>query len=138
MFALLLRCLLCISLILNGSGYVMASAHLQMGHMGSIAVIQEPAPAAMPPCHQNDDASGTAAVELPEAVQDESRAMSKHPAPDCCKSGACQCACMHQAHAVLPVQALRHDVSGHAVDVRTLQPAHPAPALPHLIRPPIG
>ncbi len=137
MFALLLRGMLCISLILNGSGYAMTSAHLQMGHTDRIAAMQEPAPADMPPCHQNADASETVAVESPEAVKDQSRLTSKHPARDCCESGACQCACM-QAHAALPVNALRHDVAGHANDVRPLQPDYPAPALPHLIRPPIS
>jgi hypothetical protein len=58
--------------------------------------------------------------------------------PDCCKGGACQCACTHATHAL---------AAGIAVVPRSIQRARvlnlaaanpPAPALPHLIRPPIG
>lgn len=141
MFSILLRGLLSLSLILNGSGYAMASVHTQMGDMGSVAstvpATPQPAAAAESPCDQHHDASAVA-MELPDAMQDESSTTPMHPSPDCCNSGACHCACIHQAQAAIPTHVLRHDTAEHASSVRPLKPGHSAPALPHLIRPPIG
>ncbi|MCY7355496.1 MAG: CopL family metal-binding regulatory protein [Lysobacter sp.] len=142
MLSILLRGLLSLSLILNGSGYAMASMHTQMGHMDSVSstlpATPQPVAATEPPCYQHHGASAVVVVELPDAMQDEPSTKRGHPSPDCCKSGACHCACIHQAQAAIPTHVLRHDTAEHASSVRPLKPGHPAPALPHLIRPPIS
>lgn len=65
-------------------------------------------------------------------------AQAGHDGGDCCESGACRCDCLHAAQEALP----RTDDGAVAI-VRaheTLLPAraHPAPALPAPVRPPIG
>ncbi|HVR81202.1 MAG TPA: CopL family metal-binding regulatory protein [Luteimonas sp.] len=143
MFSILLRVLLIISLVLNGSGYAVASTHMQMGHMDT-AVLAPPSAAervatAEPPCHQDQHNSASAsAAQLPDTAPAAAPGKSKHPAPDCCKFGACSCACVHQAQAAVPAYSLRYTVIEHAGVVRPMQPGHVAPTLPHLIRPPIG
>jgi len=140
MFALLLRFLLCISLILNGSGFAMASPHARMAHTDSMAmpvVSPEATAATEPPCH-TEQHSAVHASEVSDEAHDGSPADSKSPAPDCCASDTCQCACMHQAQAAIPLHALTHGIVEHTGGARMRKSGHPAPALPHLIRPPIG
>lgn len=65
-------------------------------------------------------------------------AQTGHDGGDCCESGACRCDCLHAAQEALP----RTDEGAVAI-VRAheaLLPAraHPAPALPAPVRPPIG
>ncbi|MBW8822918.1 MAG: CopL family metal-binding regulatory protein [Xanthomonadales bacterium] len=62
----------------------------------------------------------------------------KHPQPqpDCCKSGVCQCACVHAMQ--MSMTSLMATPNVHVIRVARLQPGHVGPVLPHLIRPPIG
>ena len=118
-----LRVLLCISLVLNGSGPATASVQMQMAH-------------AKPSCHEQPDAgTSAAAAELPDATPDPTP--SKPPLPDCCKSGACSGACMQSSQGVIPLQALPRTMRTHVDSLGRQKPEHAAPALPHLIRPPI-
>ena len=139
---ILLRALISISLILNGSGYAVASTHMQMGHMSTVASVPqppaEPVATAEPPCHQHQVNASAAAAQLPDAVHDKAPAKSKHPSPDCCKSGACRGTCTHQAQTALHTHPLRYAGVEPVSGVRPLKPGHAAPALPHPIRPPIG
>jgi len=50
----------------------------------------------------------------------------------------CRCACAHPAQAAVPMVAFTPLPVESAGNVRPLASAHAAPALPHLIRPPIG
>ena len=142
MLPLLLRVLLSLCLILNGSGYAMASAHMSMGHqesggaMGQLAA--DPADSAQPPCHQLHDAAPQAAEQAPGSPPDTAAVDSDSPSPDCCKSGACRCACVQHVPATIPVHALGEAAMEHAAIVLPLTLGHAAPALPDLIRPPIG
>ena len=138
----LLRVLLSIGLILNGSGYAVASTHMQMGYMATVALAPlstgDPVTVAQPPCQHHDSGASAPATQLPDAASYTAPAKSTHPSPDCCKSGACRCACVNHAQAGIPAYSFRYAVIEHASAVRPLKPGHVTPALPHLIRPPIG
>jgi len=143
MFSVLLRGFLSLSLILNGSGYAVASMQTNMGHTGSMAASQavalQPGAAAESPCHSKQhNASAVVSIEVRDAVQDHSAAKDGSGSLDCCKSGSCQCACVHQIQAAIPASILLHDMPEHASGVHSLKPGHASPPLPHLIRPPIG
>jgi hypothetical protein len=59
-------------------------------------------------------------------------------AGECCGPGACQCACAYTGPPALPPDRLRgSDAPGQSC-ARALARGRPAPALPHLMRPPIG
>ena len=137
--SILLRLLLCLCLVLNGTAAASASAHLPVpmlidaasiaANTTSTAAIQDE------PCHGHDAAA--------MAVQDEAPATTPEPAqpkhsPDCCKSGICNCACVHIAQAGVPALRIPALALDHARSVRPLTLGHATPALPHPIRPPIG
>ena len=139
--AILLRLLLCVALVLNGAASAMTSVQVTQMHADEHEAVSAPvAPMAIGesemPCHHDgqsahsDDAAGAAAP-----------AKDKQPrqAPDCCKSSTCACACVHQTAAMVPMMASQEGVvSLHVGSVQTMALDHPTPALPHLIRPPIG
>jgi len=62
-----------------------------------------------------------------------------HPSsPDCCESGVCQCACANTGPPALPPDG-RNGFSAHGQTCTwPMASWHVAPALPHLMRPPIG
>lgn len=141
--SLLLRVLLSLSLVLNGSGYAMASTHMQMGHHESAATTPQQAhdtvAAADPACHpQHHDSASEPATQASDTTPDIAPMKSEPPQPDCCKSGACHCACVQQAQAAIPMYSEGNAGMGRADVVFALQAGHAAPVLRHLIRPPIG
>jgi len=140
--SLLLRVLLSISLILNGSGYAMAATHMQMGHGDTAVLAPEQAPdsmsAAEPPCQQHHSGASGPVAQLSDTASDTAAVKSEDPSPDCCKAGTCRCACIHQAQVAIPADSLDGAVIEHAGVMHPLKPGHAAPALPHLMRPPIG
>ena len=140
--SVLLRVLLSISLILNGSGYAMAATHMQMGHGDTAASAPKQASdsvfAAELPCQQHHSGVSGPVAQLPDTTSDSATVKSEHPSPDCCKSGACRCACVHQVQVAIPMGSLDGGVIEHAGVMQLLKQGHTAPALPHLIRPPIG
>lgn len=130
--AILLRVMLSVVLILNGIGSAVAS--VQMARAGNMTTEMPVSDAAEVPCHGDHDALADAAQpdvisELEEPSQSD---------PNCCESGACRCACMHQAQAAMAVSLPIEAVIIHARSVLPTAAGHTAPALPHLIRPPIG
>lgn len=120
--AFLLRLLICVGLLFNGSAQAIA--------------VTQPGPAshqagaATAPCHEEGDREVTA------------RQFHEHHSgpvtnkPDCCKSGACDCACNHGAVATIPT-LLAHGQVKHATLVSRPAAGYASPALPRLIRPPI-
>jgi len=154
LFSLLLRVILCISLIANGAGVAQASARMQFEHAAHAAVIPMQATAvpvaaadasSVPPCHRH--AVTAPAVPSAPAVHavahvEPGKAMPGAPSgkksdPDCCKGKTCTCACAH-ASCATTVSLFTHVVPTHDVRVPALAVDHPQPRLPHLIRPPIG
>ena len=112
---ILLRLLLCVALLLNGTASAMAAARMAI-------------PAAEP--------QGMAMMD--HAAEPAQAPQGSDPAPDCCTSGICQCTCVHAAQIALPfVLAPAFDARGARIAL-PMPAGHAQPALPHLIRPPIG
>ena len=150
--SILLRLLLCVGLILNGSAYAVASTQMQLTHM--TAAIEA---AAMPqtPCHDRMamagmDHSGMDHAGMSHAgMAHEQMAMPAEHAqhdhgqapnaadPDCCKSQTCNCSCLQPAPATAIAFALGGAHIGHSPIARPMPVDHDAPALPYPIRPPI-
>ena len=123
---ILLRLLLCVALLLNGTASAMAAARMAI----PAAEPQGMAMQSAAPCH--DMATMDHAAEPAQASQ------GSDPAPDCCTSGICQCTCVHAAQIALPfVLAPAFDARGARIAL-SMPAGHAQPALPHPIRPPIG
>lgn len=131
--SLLLRTFLCLTLVLNGMAT--AAASVRMGEMTTQSDVakSDHAMAAGMPCHEHQAAMGSHAME----VVAESPA-GQPAAPDCCKSGLCQCACTAAYTVVIPMWPFWATSLNHDPIVRRLPLGHASPALPQLIRPPIG
>lgn len=120
--ALLLRLLLCLGLLANGSAQAVALTHsLMASHQARVAT---------PPCHEAEGMKATGS-------QVHERAASVTKKPDCCKSGACECACSHGAVATMPTVQTQGRQVRHAALVGLPVTRYASPALPRLIRPPI-
>ncbi len=130
----LLRVLLSVVLILNGIGSAVAS--VQMAHAGMMAMEIPVSSAAEMPCHGHDDvqAEATQADVIPALAYEEPSLSD----PSCCESGACRCACIHQAQAAVAVLLPIEAVIIHTRAVLAPNAGHSAPTLSHLIRPPIS
>ena len=138
--AILLRLLLCIALVFNGAASAMASVQLMQMHADGQGTASIPVPTmadAEPamPCHHDGQASHS---QDAAAAATPSKDQQPHQTPDCCKSSTCTCACVHQAAAMVPMLVFQGATLLHVGSVRSMTLGHPAPALPHLIRPPIG
>ena len=138
--AILLRLLLCVALVFNGAASAMASVQMMQMHADGHEAASTPvAPMAsaeseMPCHHDGQPAHSQDAADAATATKDKQPGQS----PDCCKSSTCTCACVHQAAAMVPVMAFQGTALLHVGSVRSMALGHPTPALPHLIRPPIG
>ena len=138
--AILLRVLLSVSLVLNGATGAAAAVRMQMPHDDGQAVAAltakspESASGEMP-CHQQATETSD---DAPLPASDPEPAKSKHSTPDCCKSSSCNCACVQAAQAPLASVFVHALLVDHSHSASPLSPGHPSPALPHLIRPPIG
>lgn len=137
--SLLLRILLSLGLVFNGTGSAFASAHLSLAGLPGAAVegdASHASPEASATCHEGNTAAGKpvltaaagASVILPDSGHDS----------DCCGSGNCRCPCLHGSSAALPMTADDTVVPMPQPVIQALRPAHDTPALPHLIRPPIS
>lgn len=134
--ALLLRVLLSITLILNGSGYALAATQVQMAQA---AMAHDAAPTAQHgtarACHEQGMAAMT--TDAP-ANADSHTSNSGHPVPDCCKSGKCVCAAAQPTSLTLASLSLREAGIYRAIGVPAIRVGHASPLLAHPIRPPIG
>jgi hypothetical protein len=142
----LLRLLLMLALLANGVTGAFATTHMQVAHVAEMAaetktVAAAHADAAKPPCHEHmpamDDSEAASQITPPSAALDTDSG-TEHGSPDCCQSANCACACMqHMAATSASVHMLQVRID-HASGVRPLKMGHATPALPQLIRPPIG
>ena len=129
-FAPLLRALLCLVLLLNGTAYAHAVTRMAMNGIAAMEQAHDDAP----PCHEGMDM----AMPMDEQATDS----SAHPdgdtgLPDCCKAGSCDGFCTQHAPALawpssLPAQryARTEAPAYHAA-------AHTSARLSHRHRPPI-
>lgn len=138
----LLRVLLILVLVSNGiwSAYASIGMGEGMGHSHSSDVSAEtkPQPVPLSSCSDHRDGMVMKPVASEQAPASPALPEDPHGSSDCCDPSHCTCPCVH-ACAALPLLASRMpDSMGHDLGVRPLSLGHPSPALPHLIRPPIG
>lgn len=128
--AALLRALLCLALLLNGTAYAHAATRMAMGDMGAAA---QSGHHDMPPCHES--------MDMDMAMDDPGAAKADHHddagLPDCCKAGNCDGFCAQHAPALSWLTALgaprypAADAPVYRADV------HASVRLSHRHRPPI-
>ncbi|HEV8694412.1 MAG TPA: CopL family metal-binding regulatory protein, partial [Lysobacter sp.] len=145
-WSLLLRVLLSLTLILNGSGFAVASTHMSKAIAASAHAMHPPvhAQASQSPCHgdhasmmvsHHHDAERTV-DQSPD--QTESHLSKTHPSKahpskshsDCCQSGACRCVCNHASTAAIAMAFVRDVLIVRSDASRPVKPGRPAPALP--------
>lgn len=129
------RLLLCLMLVLNGTGYAVAATQMQISHI-AMSVLAEEAQA-MPPCHES--APAETAFKAAHSHADSATSQAGSDLPECCQSSKCSCDyCLQHLTAAMSVVA----VAGNAPEADAIaQPGvvnRVAPPLPHLLRPPIG
>lgn len=134
--SLFLRLLLCVTLTLNGVSGASAAVRMAAGHAEhqGAAVQNAAVDQTMPPCHGHD--AMTMDDMAQSAVPPEAPATPEEP-EQCCDSSTCQCVCVHQCAATIVASLLTAPLQPAAGIERALDVSHRAPALPHLIRPPI-
>lgn len=145
--SLLLRILLCMSLVANGVGAARASARMTFehaAHMGraaaestarmSAAVAPERSAAA---CHGTSVRASAPAGTATAAVHASAGKAVAAGEQDCCKKKGCVCECVHASSATFVSYSVTPlHVAGDRAPVRVDE--RPQPRLPHRIRPPIG
>ena len=133
------RVLLSLALVLNAVAPAAASPHVPMGQVDAqaapMAAHANPSPEGVPCDHHRHAAAAVAGDPTPATHAPD--ATGQVPS-DCCTSGACSCACVHASHAALPAPAAGIGRIRHRLATGWLPLAHGTPALPNLIRPPIG
>jgi hypothetical protein len=141
---LLLRVMLILAFVLNGTTSAMAAAQMPSEHPNpqGDAMQHAAAPAHhqhdMSNCHhdgmRSDTTSSIAQGHASHSVPTEHQGHSS----DCCEGGSCQCVCAHGMHATVPSPVLAMHAYGRKEQSEARTAGHAAPDLPHLIRPPIG
>lgn len=153
LFSLLLRVLLCVSLIANGVGFAQASTRMQLAHAAhgpnapalpdALRSAQNCHPGMTMASHSGDamPAMDHAAMGHSVPMHDESASVADvglQDAADCCNGNSCQCACVQYASAAFTAAISTGPVPVHAAVLLGGTSQHASPRLPHLIRPPIG
>lgn len=135
--AILLRVLLSVVLIFNGSGYAYAATqmHLAGALFASDTVDHNTAAHDAPPCH---GAMGDMADQDPVPLKDSIAGHDGHGDSNCCQTDQCDCVCAQHVPATSLAFWLRSPmlVRSHVPAYRPAQ--HLSPALSHLQRPPIS
>jgi len=140
---LLLRVMLILTFVLNGTTSAMATAQMSLGSMPRHETMQHATAAAqhhdMSGCHHESvhghDATAAAHGPVPHSVPSKHHGHSS----DCCGSGgSCQCVCAHGMHVTVPAPVLALHAYGREDESDEPSTGHDSPALQHLIRPPIG
>jgi hypothetical protein len=128
--ATLLRALLCLTLLVNGTAYVHAATRMAMGDVASDGT---GTPHGAPPCHEDMATHASTGDVATDAGSDDHAA----GLPDCCKAGACDGFCTQHAPVLAwqpmlpPLPQLQADAPAYRADV------HVSARLSHRHRPPI-
>lgn len=129
-FAPLLRALLCLALLLNGTAYAHAATRMAMGDVP--AAVQAAEDKDTPPCHEGMDMAMPVDGDASSGHHDADAGL-----PDCCKAGSCDGFCAQHAPALTwltPLGALPYpqaEAPAYRAD------AHASVRLSHRHRPPI-
>lgn len=140
--SILLRLFLSIVLLFDGTATAVAAVH--MNHLdradaaAQLATTENPDANSEMPCHDASAAQDAMALHSDAGGHGHGTSDAETPPPDCCESGACDCACMHPAQAAVVSAAVDLGSLEHTDSVRPMFSVHASPSLPHLIRPPIG
>ncbi|QOD90001.1 CopL family metal-binding regulatory protein [Lysobacter sp. CW239] len=129
---LLLRVLLCIALILNGSGLAVAATQMHVQHA---------AMAGLTPDLPSDPTDGATCMEHSTSAASAAQAPlsgDHSAAADCCTGAACDVACPAGLLATFTAPAQGWRIAPQILAVRPALADHPAPALHNRYRPPIG
>jgi hypothetical protein len=131
---LLLRVLLIVALVLNGTAAAAGAAAMGGTHAFTSEAERTSAPSDGHDCHEGVAAGVPVADEAPQRMGPD---QAKHPAPDCCSQSGCSCACMG-AQAGAPPASFGAEEPRSDRLASLLVHSHIEPATLHLIRPPIG
>lgn len=153
LFPLLLRVLLCVSLIANGVGFAQASTRMQLAHAARSPDASALADSQRSPqkCHPGTTMASHSVDEMPVIdhtalghavpMHDGSASVADvalQDASDCCDGNSCQCACVQYASAAFIAPSSAAPASVQSAVLLGGISQHASPRLPHLIRPPIG
>lgn len=138
------RLLLSMALIVNGSAGAMVAAHAMTDHarhVGASAAVSGQdentgQALAESSCHQ---LQGAAALVTTSDNSAAAVGHGPHHASDCCESADCRSGCaQHCAAAIVGAAMVQSALIPRVGLMLPMQASHVSPALPHLIRPPIG
>ncbi len=140
--SIVLRALLGLCLVLNGTGAAVAAVQMTTATIASNTMASDtshPTAANDADCHDRDmhDRSIPADAGHGSAMED-SGSNSPHTSPDCCKYGACQCACAQHAQVAVVLFPAEASIGVAGIAVHALADGRPAPAPDALLRPPIA
>jgi hypothetical protein len=138
-WSLLLRIVLSLTLVMNGAMAVQAMPHSPTSMSQANSTRGESA--AMPMHDYGQSCHGHRMAAHPHsATHDGAPAAhgASHSGNTCCTTGTCQCACVQAAQVVHSSIALGLSIFAPQLHDAPLRLGHASPALPHLIRPPIG
>lgn len=96
--AIALRLLLCMTLILNGSGYAVASTQMHLAHLAGTAE-PPPAVAVKAPCHEMAMDAAPAMADAESMPDDCAGKKNVSHSQDCCQSSHCNCECLQHVSA---------------------------------------
>lgn len=134
--AIALRLLLCLTLILNGSGYAVASTQMHLSHLANTA---QPAPVAIKaPCHEMVMETAKAAVDDGAMPDDCARKANVSHSQDCCQSSHCNCECLQHVSTATAFTDMVAGIPVRAEVAQTLNHDHVQPRLRSPLRPPIA
>ncbi|HEY1035034.1 MAG TPA: CopL family metal-binding regulatory protein [Pseudoxanthomonas sp.] len=129
-FAPLLRALLCLFLLMNGSASAHMAASTALEGAPAAAMLGDDMPA--PPCHEDMDTGDMAGLQDGGDHHDAPDA-----APDCCKAGSCDGFCTQHAPALVWPLWLGTGAPLHAAAPDYAADGHASARLSHRHRPPI-
>lgn len=139
--AFLLRIALISILVLNGVTSAFASVHMHMSEsipaQARLATAETDASKTSHCAGHGDHMAATEQQTDAASAATTSNNGDDPPVPDCCKK-RCDCACVHACATAVPVATQTAFAIPHDLSTRFMALGHPSPALPHLIRPPIG
>ena len=137
---LLLRLVLCVSLVLDGSSLATASAGVSTHHAPaalSAAALRTSDDQGLP-CPDHAGMRGEPSQGPADLVTLDDDPKPAQSSPDCCKAGTCVGTCLVQSAAAVSAFATPEAVIAHGASVRVLAACHTS-RIPHpAVRPPIG
>ncbi|MDR0182177.1 CopL family metal-binding regulatory protein [Lysobacter arvi] len=122
------RLLLCLMLVLNGTGYAVAATQMNVAHVAAAVAALEAESKA--PCHESAQAASAAHPHDADA--------STAGAPSCCQSSQCSCDCLQHATGAMSVLAMPAQAPPGGSIAQPGLVNRIAPPLPNLLRPPIA